>query len=377
MGKTTEIQWADATFNAIRGCSKISPGCSGCYAETHEARFGQVKWGPKGTRLITSDNYWRQPLKWNREHTERQQEIWENHGPTLQRPRVFCASLSDIFEDWKGPIRNGKGHQLFWSHSRKPYESAYHWIAEPDCAGGETPVTMNDVRARLFDLIDKTPHLNWLLLTKRPENILSMWGDMPRGFPHKHRPNCWLGTSVEKQEYANQRIPQLLQCRELAPVLFLSVEPLLGPIDLTRIVLKKSDAPERGKPDVSINCLRGWYGTPSDDRAKIDWVIVGGESGPNARPMHVDWARSIRDQCAGAGVPMLFKQWGEWLPVCHQERSVEFPRVVADGANGCPKGGWPESHVHRWGYFTENYKVGKKNSGRLLDGQLHDGFPKG
>jgi protein gp37 len=171
---------------------------------------------------------------------------------------------------------------------------------------------LDRMRRRLFALIDATSNLDWLLLTKRPENILSMWPDCaiePCETLHSDgRKNVWLGTSVENQEYADKRIPALIQCRDLSPVLFLSCEPLLGSLDL--------------------NFVR--------DNPPIDWVIVGGESGPNARPSHPDWFRSIRDQCSAAGVPFHFKQWGEFDE--HQKR------------------------------------VGKKAAGRLLDGEEHGHF---
>jgi hypothetical protein len=168
------------------------------------------------------------------------------------------------------------------------------------------PVTMDDVRARLFRLIDATPNLDWLLLTKRPENIQRMWVkgfcdnhvceaskttgifcphdscDLDDGVRAAGRSNVWLGTSVENQEYAEKRIPHLLGCRDLARVLFLSCEPLLGPVDLSR-----------------------WMSSAEEGKF---WVIAGGESGPEARPSHPNWFRGLRDQCAAAGVPFHFKQ---------------------------------------------------------------------
>ncbi len=169
---------------------------------------------------------------------------------------------------------------------------------------------MNALRDRLFDLITETPYLDWLLLTKRPENIWDMWpkfygnGDVVR---HKMN-NVWLGTTVENQMEADKRIPALMDCRELSPVLFLSCEPLLGPVNLNDVA---------GKIGIGLHTYDvlngknfhwddGGCWTPCD---KIDWVIVGGESGSEARPMHPDWARTIRDQCEVAGVPFHFKQW--------------------------------------------------------------------
>jgi protein gp37 len=326
MAENSKIEWTDHTFNPWIGCTKVSPACKNCYAERDfDHRYGKAKWGPNGTRVITSDTNWKKPLAWDRQA-----------AADGVRPRVFCASLADVFEDWQGPIFDSKGDRLFWSHSREPYQSRWHWIAEPQCAGGEQPVTMDFIRQRLFELIDATPNLDWLLLTKRPENIERMWPRMKMSSktwdsrvkgPADHRRNLWLGTSVENQEWTEKRIPELLKCRDLSPVLFLSCEPLVGPVDL------------RSVANACVNC---------DDIAgcdcdcpplAIDWVITGGESGPDARPCDPEWFRSLRDQSAAAGVPFHFKQWGEFDE--HQVR------------------------------------VGKKNAGRLLDGRTHDGFPVG
>lgn len=242
MGETTHIQWTDHTFNPWWGCVKVSPGCEHCYAESLSKRFGRHIWGPAKTtdRMITSDTNWRQPLAWNRQA--------EAEGRSR---RVFCASMSDVFED-------------------------HPQLDEP--------------RRRLWRLIAHTPYLDWQLLTKRPENIAHMlpddWGN---GWP-----NVWLGTSVEDQRRADLRIPLLV--RVPAMVHFLSVEPLLGPIDFL-------DGP--ADPESTMG---EW-----SDLDQIDWVIVGGESGPNARPMQLDWVYSIIDQCKAHRVAFFCKQKGEVL----------------------------------------------------------------
>jgi protein gp37 len=232
-----------------------------------------------------------------------------------------------VFEEWQGPFLNSQGHQLFWSHSRHPSESKWHWIGEPETAGGEHPVTMNDVRDRLFAMIDATPNLDWLLLTKRPDNVSLMWPIHPSGrhqegmsFSESHRrDNVWLGTSIENQEWANKRLPYLHAVKRhgLVNTTFVSVEPLVGHVTL------------QGDVGGQVYNHLGEGG--------IDWVISGGESGPDARPADPAWFRSLRDQCSTAGVPFHFKQWGEF-----DERQV---------------------------------RVGKKNAGRLLDGVTHDGLP--
>lgn len=273
-------------------------------------RFGKVVWGPSGTRVLTSDANWKKPLKWNRE-AESRRKLHERH-PELEpyeRPRVFCASLADVFEDWDSPIFDHKGNRLatFGGGFRPALEGDDFCIA-----------TMDDVRQRLFALIGETPELDYLLLTKRPENIRRMW---PRlGFPDAGVPgtlgrrlwldNVWLGTSVENQEYADTRIPELLACRGLSPVLFLSCEPLLGPIDL------------RPKAPDTYAILGRYYHSghfdptgsgPTLDRVlncfpRIDLVIVGSESGPERRETRLDWVRGLRDQCQAAGVAFWVKQ---------------------------------------------------------------------
>ena len=237
----SKIQWCSHTFNPWRGCTKVSPGCAHCYAEQQSKRNPKVLgiWGDQGTRVIASESYWRQPVKWNRDA--------EQAG---ERRRVFCLSLGDIFED------------------------------RPELAGA---------RRRLGPLIENTPHLDWLLLTKRPENwkqcCADMWWRPDPSYPLPA--NVWLGVSVEDQQRADERIPHLLQIP--ARVRFLSCEPLLGPLELT---------------DSAICGRLGGY------LPFLDWVIVGGESGHQARPFLLDWARSLRDQCQAANVTFFLKQIG-------------------------------------------------------------------
>lgn len=380
MAENSKIEWTHHTFNPWMGCTKVSPACKNCYAERDfDHQYKKVSWGPNGTRVLTSDANWAKPLKWNklaqrrgqsmtygeavavygREFPDCESHEWDNrtkdennawlreHGvDPFGRPRVFCASLADVFEDWDGHIHDSKG-EIVWHE-----------------AAGET-ANMRDVRQRLFALIDATPNLDWLLLTKRPENISGMLFDPDSLNGHKYRKNCWLGTSVENQEYANKRIPELLKCRDLSPVLFLSCEPLLKPLDLNAdggwlIPWERSDGvcgPDAwNEMFVCANnhsaktflkseqhgrniCLQsGCEATVYPAKPGIDWVIAGGESGPEARPSDPEWFRSLRDQCQTAKVPFLFKQWGEF------DESLQ--------------------------------RVGKSRAGRTLDGVLHDEFPK-
>lgn len=235
-----------------------------------------------------SENYWKQPYKWNKDAAKRG-----------ERQRVFCASMADVFEDHPQVV---------------------------------------DARARLFNLILDTPNLDWLLLTKRPENIMDMVpADWRNGFPE----NVWIGTSVENQEQANKRIPALLDVP--ASVRFLSCEPLLSAVDL-----EEAGAIESAGP--------AWAGYNSH----IDWVIAGGESGHGARPMYPQWARSLRDQCVDAGVAFFFKQWGEFLP---------FDQCVAAGVK------MPIVDAVNYAFTGAPVRVGKKRAGRLLDGREWNEFP--
>lgn len=281
MGENSKISWTDSTFNPWIGCTKVSPGCANCYAETRNKRFGGDNWGVGKLRRRTVAANWNMPLKWNREAKDflqcngcgwRGVSKWvETFDPITMgktgeargcrrcggedvaeaRQRVFCASLAD------------------WLDHEVPAE----WLAD------------------LLTLIAETPNLDWQLLTKRPElwrNRLSQvavdqW-DLPLGasalaqewLDGNPPANVWVGTTVEDQARANERIPALLQIP--ARVRFLSMEPLLEAV-----------AP------------------PLDG---IGWVIVGGESGSKARPFDLSWARSIVHQCADAGVPVWVKQMG-------------------------------------------------------------------
>lgn len=299
MGTETKIEWCDKTFNPWVGCAKISPACDHCYAESWAKRSGMVQWGPGAWRKRTSAANWHLPLKWDREA--------EKNGT---QPRVFCASLADVFDN------------------AVPQE----W------------------RRDLFNLILSTPHLTWILLTKRIGNVQAMLeATIPqemRNFPAHHPlswpwPHVWLGATICNQDEADRDIAKLLAVP--AALHFVSIEPILGPVDV-RKYLSRSNMP-------GLNMMPGFR----DSMPGVDWVISGGESGPHARPAHPDWFRSLRDQCAVAGVPYLHKQNGEWVSaseVSGPGRHYTFP----DGAT-----------VRR---------VGKKLAGRALDCVVHDGLPR-
>jgi protein gp37 len=313
MAVDSKIEWTDATFNPWIGCTRVSPACDHCYAAVStSARTLGVEWGPHAERRRTSPGNWRAPIRWNAQHDA----FFAEHG---RRRRVFCASLADVFDNAVNP---------YW-------------------------------RADLFDLIEQTPNLDWLLLTKRIGNVLPMIEDTAARrfdleFLHEPRlpDNVWLGATIANQAEADRDIPKLLALP--ARVRFLSMEPLLGPV-----IVFDMDGP---------------IDVPKGSSSPLHWVIAGGESGHDARPMHPDWARSLRDQCATAGVPFLFKQWGEWCP--RGPGSLGYPvvdgvprvRLTDVGDNGQQLGARGDGDC--W-----MNRAGKAVSGRLLDGRTWDEFP--
>jgi protein gp37 len=247
MAENSKIEWTTHTFNPWIGCQKVSPGCDHCYAEAMmDHRYGKVEWGPHGERKRTSEANWKLPLRWARQAKG-------------SRPRVFCASLADVFDN-KVPA--------IW-------------------------------RSDLFALIEDTPELDWLLLTKRPQNIAKMlWPKWDGALPR----NIWLGTTCEDQKHFDQRWPLLRDAAD-AIVNFISYEPAIGPLFI--------------RPN------------------KPDWVICGGESGPNRRMMDPAWARDVRDQCAEQGTPFFMKQMTGKTPIPPDLLVRQFPdsgrRLLSEG----------------------------------------------
>lgn len=326
MADHTFIEWADSTFNPWIGCTKVGPGCDHCYAEADfDLRKHRAKWGPGNPRSRTSATNWKKPLQWQKQHVEFQ-------GVHGRRRRVFCASLADVFDN----------------------DVPRQW------------------RQDLFDLILATPDLDWLLLTKRIGNVRKMLNEIAvcRGAlltsndEYRLQKNIWIGATICNQEEADRNIPKLLATP--AAVRFVSMEPLLGMVDLSSYLRPKFRPSE--DPD--------WQ----DLHGPLDWVVAGGESGTNARPMHPEWAASLHNQCAAAGVPYLFKQWGEWMPeanLTHAQRMKDAGHfenlyVRLDGTTH-----WivPDDHAQYEASDELIVKVGKKLAGRMLDGKLHDGYP--
>ena len=338
MSENTKIEWTDHSFNPWEGCQRVGPGCDHCYAETRNARYAggtAINWGPGAPRRRTSPANWKKPIAWNKAHAE----FFTQHG---RRQRVFCASLADVFDNAVDPA----------------------W------------------RRDLFVLIEATPNLDWLLLTKRIGNVRDMvpvpWVSKPFQHgpdPKNIYPAGWpkhvrLGITVVNQPEADRDIEELLDLR--CPN-FLSMEPLLGAVDLSQAHAKLAR-----KPWVIHEHLQRTGRLPT-----VDWVIVGGESGPGARAMHPDWARSLRDQCEAAGVPFLFKQWGEWRPMLVEEcRSGPAHLVSVDSRKPIGSDCFQMQHQlvamltePRFMWQCPVVKVGKKAAGRELDGQTWNQTP--
>lgn len=305
MGATTKIEWASHTFSPWIGCTKISAGCTNCYAEhstpTRVSRSrGLELWGPKASRLMIGEAKWRGLLAWNR--------AAEREGV---RRRVF-PSLCDPFEEFHGLIVASNGNPAWWCYGSLSTSPMPSTGLEPGCR----MATLDDLRERMFDTIKQTPWLDWLLLTKRPQNMIRM---APTEWANGWPSNVWAIASVEDQKSADARVPELLKVP--ARIRGLSVEPLLGPIQFP--------LPCRGSVF--------WSG--------IHWQILGGESGPDARPCEVAWVRDLVRQCKDAGVPCFVKQLGSKPVVPHPEepemRLVQKTLRLKD-----PKGGdwseWPE-----------------------------------
>jgi len=332
MSANTGIEWTDATWNPIRGCSRVSEGCRNCYAEKVAYRFsgtgrpyeGLVRVNAAGERkpewngqVRFIEKHLLDPLKWGGQVKE---EWGVLGGEMRERPRrIFVNSMSDLF------------------HENVPDE----WID------------------RIFAVMALCPQHIFQVLTKQPERMrkyllgksdknhrAAVWMAMASfdeglGMPCPEwpLPNVWLGVSVEDQDVLNKRVWTLLKTP--AAVRFLSAEPLLGPLDLNA----------------------GRY---------LDWVIVGGESGPGARPMHPDWVRSLRDQCHAAGVPFFFKQWGEWCPTKNTDKENVVQLAIPDSAK-------VRGRNHAVAFGGESlpmFRVGKKTAGALLDGREWREFPE-
>lgn len=349
MATATNIAWTDSTFNPWIGCTKVSPGCEHCYAEVlMDKRLQRVVWGAGNPRNRTSTSNWREPLKWD---AARAAAIARGENPPPHR--VFCSSLADVFDN----------------------EVPTQW------------------RADLFGLIASTPHLTWQLLTKRIGNAERMMREScgfyePNPGCYSPRANVWIGATVVDQTEAHRDIPKLLAVP--AARRFLSIEPLLGAIDLSPYLWGKHEAMDQ----ICQNCPRdadcecGYHTREFMGLPALHWVIAGGESGHGARPAHPDWFRSLRDQCEGASVPFFFKQWGEWWEVASDARDESGNHVQLDpeaDADYFAPGDCVIAADGRVFDAIDNLpldvpcrhmtRLGVKAAGNTLDGRQHQEFP--
>jgi protein gp37 len=339
MADKTAIEWTDATWNPVVGCQIVSAGCRDCYAmkQAHdlENRFGSPKYSGL-TKVVNGHPVWTGDIRVH----------WESIDQPLtwRKPRrIFVNSMSDLFHE------NIPGDELAQIYG--------------------VMIAAHHVRGHTFQVLTKRPdHMRAVLrdtdfwdfanatashevmqrvdpLDRRRDDARATCDDYGPDHPP---PGIWLGVSVEDQATAMTRIPILLNTP--AALRFISAEPLLGPVNLTRLHTPGSTWTDAlsGREHHGPGILTGF--------PRLDWVIAGGESGPTARPAKADWFRSLRDQCAAASVPFFFKQWGEWLP-----EDDAYDRELKCIEDGPPPEGM--------------YRVGKRLAGRLLDGVTHDGFP--
>ena len=350
MAENSKIEWTDATWNIITGCTLVDEGCRNCYAANliatwpaignHPSRKGLAKMNAAGVASFTgevrfNEQWLDQPLRWKKPR------------------RIFVCAHGDLF------------------HEAVPDE----WIDKVFAVMALCP-------QHTFQCLTKRPRRAREYLTNGPKNhiairrhiagrpnVLKSVGDAGHMAP---LPNVWLGTSASDQASADARIPDLLAAP--AAVRFLSAEPLLGPIDLVNLHPTQM---------MTIDAIGGRAlsreGDYDDGGPRLDWVIVGGESGPNARPMHPDWARSLRDQCQAAGVAFFFKQWGEWADQSDDKVTGHNHRILLPTGEtigvGCKWGGAvEEGWKERGGAWMT--RVGKKRAGRLLDGREWNEVPR-
>lgn len=355
MGDATKIEWTDATWNPVTGCSKVSQGCKHCYAEREWPRMTKLVpayAGREFTDVRTHADRLDQPIRW------------------AKRRMIFVNSMSDLFHPSVPDDFIDSVFGVMWACLYVRNEQDGHIFQ-----------VLTKRADRMRDYLSTDRRKAWALAAIHYGGGIDpdgLW-DQIMDFEGPH-PRIWIGVSVEDQTAANERIPLLLDTP--AAVRWISAEPLLGPVDLTEIKVpsEHDKLNHSGFYPSRFNALTTEY----DDKhyhqppAAIDWVVVGGESGPKARPMHPQWARDLRDQCAVAGVPFLFKQWGEWAPgencggpMTKTEETADWFAEKWSFGNMTPRQS-EECHIDDEPLL---YRCGKKRAGRLIDGVTHDGYP--
>lgn len=363
----TAIEWTDTVWNPVTGCSKVSEGCRNCYAfALHDMRHKAFQEGKKLPQQYAKTfneiqlfpERLLEPMKWRKPR-----KVFVNSMADLFHPDVPFEFIDKVF----AAMTLSPKHTFQILTKRPERMQEYMNTHDRDEAIGQTAMMLYEQFGGKGDCSLAAG------LIHGPGRVTNLPGvpERPEAWP---LPNVWLGTSVENQKAADERIPLLLQTP--AAVRFLSCEPLLGPVDLSQYLYRGHKCAVTGLPAENLHscgdcdpCLKS-FGLPASSR--VDWVIAGGESGPNARPMHPDWVRSLRDQCQAADVSFFFKQWGEWFPRDQWEYNPELilPDDDAAYSNG------PSTHV----FDDPNglypvHRVGKKKAGRLLDGREWNEFP--
>ncbi|MDF1734967.1 MAG: phage Gp37/Gp68 family protein [Minwuia sp.] len=337
----TSISWTGETWNPIVGCSIVSPGCTNCYAMRMAHRLGAMPKVPHYhglTRKVNGNPVWTGRIAAAPDRTW--QEPLRRRKPTT----YFVNSMGDLFHD---QVPTKQIDQVFAIMAASPQHTFQILTKRPD----RMRAYMADAEARIQGRL------------RCVDRFIATGGEHGRGFDAWPLPNVWLGVSVENQAAADSRIPPLLATP--AAIRFISAEPLLGPVDLTALQ-------HDGLFEVNaMSGTNGVYRPHGGLCARLDWVICGGESGPGARPMHPDWARSLRDQCAAADVPFHFKQWGAWRPTDRWHPGYIQSMTAID-----PEGGAVPIDVNPDDIGGQRFLFSnKKDTGRLLDGVEHDAMP--
>lgn len=374
MADKTKIEWTDATWNVVNGCTVHSPGCTNCYAMKQAHRFPPRQ----GLTLKTNGGMvWTGEVRFN-EAVLTQPLRWK------RRRRIFVCAHGDLFHE---SVPDAWIDRVFAVMALCP-QHQFQVLTKRSARMREYLRNTGDM-----GICHGTPRRVWQAMygeAKSPASaeVLDSW----YGGPTRAQwplPNVWLGVSVEDQARADERVPDLLATP--AAVRWLSCEPLLGPIKLPRVdfhcdlcggtgMLARWPKGKchhcNGRGDIPSISTDPKFGTPLTPMRCIDWIVVGGESGPKARPMHPDWARSLRDQCEAAGVPFLFKQWGEWRET-DGPKTRACHRAIGKGSHWLTRDGKLHDAREPFSIYHEYKvaKVGKKRAGRLLDGVEHNGFP--
>ncbi|WP_416358182.1 DUF5131 family protein [Aureimonas phyllosphaerae] len=339
MADGTKIEWTDATWNPITGCAVVSPGCTNCYAmKLAGTRLKHIPSRAGLTRDTKAGPVWTGEIRFNAE--------WLDQPLRWRRPRmIFVCAHGDLFAEG---VTDEMLDHVFAVMALAPQHTFQVLTKRPE--------RMRDYVRRSAGRIADT-----IIRLRRGQGNAHIGGvplaHIPLGRAWWPLQNVWLGVSAEDQRRADERIPMLLDT--LAAVRWVSAEPLLGPLDISDYLMGHEEC--------------GMVGQMISYRPPLDWVVVGGESGHGARPMHPDWARSLRDQCARDRIPFLFKQWGHWAPRRHAEPSdlLPYPKATIVKPSGSITSGLMEYGPDAW--VVDG--VGKKAAGRMLDGVQHDGYP--